>query len=274
LSILRKVLVPIGNLSVFLKGERKIQNADLVIVPGPDYQSLYVFDALLKHLASGVLKDTINNRETGRFSNLQDLDNSGNLRRFISAYSRLEENRKKLEGLIASFPDFTAEIVLADALSLETVSIPDVVTEKTPYISAEGGISYSTSFRSALSYTGANFYLSPINKKAPLNTFKGWNLFKKMFCFNVAIGNFFGARPANSFSILGDDSKSDLLVGMGLRLGRVIKVNAHWLPYKTTNSNTLAIKKDLRTDFIVSIGADVNLLKALGNVGKVLKLVE
>jgi hypothetical protein len=274
LIILKKLLIPSANLEEFLKGKRKINNVDLEVSDEIEYSSLYFLNALFIYLGDGTIKEATAKGSQPLFTSISRIITNGMLKRFMDAVARHEEHNQDLKELIATFPDFSAQVVLSETLAFEAITITDVASEKTPYISVEGGISYATGFRSALNYTGANFYLSPVNKKALLSTFKGWNKFKKMFCFNVAIGNFFGDKPQNAYSILGESSGSNLLLGAGLRLGRVIKVNVHWLPYKTDNKNILMETKELKSDFLFSIGADINLLKALGNVGKVLKLTE
>jgi len=56
-------------------------------------------------------------------------------------------------------------------------------------------------------------------------------------------------------------------------LGRIIKLNLSSIPYKVS-TNPLTTDKKLRIQFFAGVGADVNLLGALGTLGKTLRIVQ
>ncbi len=281
LTILRKIALVPEHLEAIFKGEEKIFNKDFVNTDKLDVGSLQFLRRLLALLSEKTMQYVDNGKLITAFYVYPEEDIRSVyeeiLMLFIEGYNAaaiLDDALQDLESGKLFFPDLVADIVLSQSFISDVVSVADVTSSKTPYISAEGGIGYSTSFQNAFSYYGANFYLSPVNKKARLKTFRGWNLIKKVVCFNLGISNFFGKRPADSYSILGDDSPSDLLIGIGFRTGRIVKINFDWLPYKTNNDNPLGNKKIIKGDFVVSIGADVNLLSAFSTVAKALRLIQ
>lgn len=287
LQILRKLALVPDHLAAIFKGDEKIVNKDFVASDKVDVPTLRFLYRLLHYLSENIMQYVENGKlitvfyvhppvaegqlapPPNKYEEILQL-----LGTSFDAALELAKATDELEVGKTTFPDLVANIVQFQSLAADVISLADVSTNKTPYISAEGGIGYSTSFQNAFSYYGANFYLTPVNKKAPLKTFRGWNLVKKMMCVNLGISNFFGKRPADSYSILGDDSGSDLLIGLGVRTGRVVKINFDWMPYKTNRSNPLAAGKIIKADFIISIGADINLLSAFSNVAKALRLIQ
>ena len=127
--------------------------------------------------------------------------------------------------LTSIFPDLAVDFFIAESLKSQVITSPDVSTDKTPYISADGGIGYASAAQAGFSYFGANFYFSPVNKKAPISSYNFWYALKKMVCVNIGVANFFSPRAKNSYSILGETASQDLLLGLGIRLGRIPKLN-------------------------------------------------
>jgi|GEM_PF-1493388 len=272
LLVLKKLSQSPSLLNEILKGNKKISNNDVITVSPAalDAESVYFLAGLIRFLKEGNLTTTQAVPNNVLFRQVD------NLSKFLDATADQVGKLVKARGNIAIFtsklPDLTTSILIQESITQETITIPDVTTQNTPYISVEGGIGYGTAFEAVFNYYGANFYFSPVNKKARLSIFKGWNLVKKMICFNLGIANQFGDRPVNSYSILGSGS-NDLYVGLGVRLGRIIKLNLSSIPYKVS-TNPLTTDKKLRIQFFAGVGADVNLLGALGTLGKTLRIVQ
>lgn len=271
LLVLNKISQSPALMPAILKGAKKISNNDVVSVSPAaiDAESIYFLAELIRFLKEGNLTTTqaANNVLFRQLSTLSDF-----LDVMATQVRELTGSRANIAAFTSKLPDLTANILIRESITQETITIPDVITQNTPYISVEGGIGYGTAFEAAFNYYGANFYFSPVNKKAHLSSFKGWNLVKKMICFNLGIANQFGDRPTNSYSILGSGT-NDLYAGLGLRLGRIIKLNLSGIPYKVS-TNPLTNDKKIRVQFFAGVGADVNLLGALGTLGKTLRIVQ
>jgi len=107
----------------------------------------------------------------------------------------------RIEKYKRNFPDLTAQIVTSSANIYNTITIPDVTTEKTPYVSVEGGFGYAPYFNQAFNCVSANIYFSPVNKKTWYKTYKNIPYtFIKSFCINIGYMTYFGDRPVNTQS--------------------------------------------------------------------------
>jgi hypothetical protein len=270
LRVLRIICLTPDQFNRITKGKARIFNSEIVDSDKIDPESIYFLKSLIKQLSEGALVD-ISAKQAPRvlFSSLRSMIQP--MDSLTESIEKLVIAKNKAVELISGFPDFTLNVVTLESRNYTAVTVPDVTTEKTPYISANGGIGYSTAFTSAVNYYGANFYLAPVNKKAPLRTFKGWNLIKKIVCVNVAVSNYFGTRHQNTSSILGGNG-TDLLLGLGFRVNRIIEFNTSWLPYKS-GTNPIISNKELKCDFIIGAAIDVNLLVAFSSVAKGLKLI-
>jgi hypothetical protein len=272
-----KVLKALANKPTLLNdltaGKVKISNSDFVDFNSttPHLESIYFLNNLLWVLHEGVLVElAAKGKPRVMFKSL--------ISTFMVYFKGYDANMRnwsktvnEAAAALNSFPDLTLDLVSMQSLHYMPVIIPDVVTNKTPYLSANGGIGYSTSFQSALSYYGANFYFSPVNKRAKLSDFRGINYWKKVLFVNVSIANYFGSRPKTTSSILGEDSPSNLYIGLGARLNRIVELNAGFIPFKSA-LNPVTNNKDLRADFVVGAAIDVNLISAFGAVAQKLKI--
>jgi hypothetical protein len=273
LKALRTLCLVPNHSDLLFDGSERIQNSTIISSTKRHYESIYYLESIIRDIANGLLiGNTAGNPPANIFSNLSTLKTL--IEGVAAKYRIIEAGEKLLDNINNTVPDLTTELVIAESQVADVISFPDVVTDKTPYISAEGGVGYATGLALAYSYYGTNFYFSPINKKGQLRNFKGLNLLKKVVCFNLGIANFFGTRRENTYSLLGKTSNSDIIAGAGFRLGRVIKINITGLPYKTNNDNPLSGKYKTKADFSFSIGADVNILKAFGDLARTLNIVK
>ncbi|MDB5006266.1 MAG: hypothetical protein JWP45_659 [Mucilaginibacter sp.] len=270
LLVLKKLCQNQARLDMLVNGTAQISNNDIVDATAISPQSLNFLNVLIAFLADGNLTTTAAAPNNVMFGYLGDLNSD--LHDVAQSTQKVADNKAKIAALTATIPDLSANIVLSETFTTDVVSIADVSTAATPYISVDGGLGYASSFGSAFSYVGTNIYLAPVNKKAPLSTFKGWNKWKKMICVSVGYATMYGDRPPHTYSILGSSSKSDLFVGLGLRVNRIFKFTFDCMPY-TISYNPVTNDKHVKAGFVAGIGIDVNLLGALGGVAKGLALI-
>jgi hypothetical protein len=273
LKVLKTLAQTPSYLDSILKGKYKIANQEIIPAPAIHPESIYFLKILFDNLNEGYL--IIEEGDKKDHILFQSI-----VKPFLIELHPLESTilsyidaQKKAETAIADFPDITLELVSFQSLNFTALTIADVSTNKTPYISANGGIGYSSAFQKAITYYGANFYLAPVNKRARISDFKGWNYLRKVLFINVSIANYFGDRHQMTTSILGEGSSSDLFLGLGVRLNRVLEINMGGIPYKTA-FNPITNEKNLKFDFVVGAAIDVNLISAFSSVGKTLKIIQ
>jgi hypothetical protein len=276
IKVLQNTCISSDLMDGIFSGKYKIVNKQIVATSPAntiDYESIYFIESLLNTLKDNILViEGEKGKNVPQFSELNSATFQKAFKELMQHIRDVEKAGIAMQQTVKDFPDVSANLLISGTLNLKTVSIADVSTSKTPYISVDGGLGYSPTFQSAFSYYGANLYFAPVNKKAPLSNFKGWYYIRQILCVNVGVSNFFGARQDNSYSILGKTSNSDLIFGLGVRTGRIVKFNFDLMPYKTNNFDILTDNTKLKMAFVMSVGIDVNLLGALGNVAKTLNI--
>jgi hypothetical protein len=269
LLVLKKICQPPDRISGIINRNQQIVNNDVTpMAPATqaDPQNIYFLQALIAFLKDGNVATT----DSGvKFTTLGDLDTY--LTTVAEDNKTIADSKAQLAALVGSFPDLTTELVLSETDNMETITVPDVTTSNTPYISAEGGLGYNSAFQSVFSYLGANIYSTPINKKAPLSAFRGLDWWRKTLSLSIGFSTLYSDRPVHTASFLGGTGKSDLFIGLGFRPNRIIKFNVSAMPYYV-NPNPVTPDKQLKFSLVAGIGFDVNLLGALGGVARGLNL--
>jgi hypothetical protein len=258
--------VPDG-LQGILEGTIKIDNTNFKDTSGVDQQSVLFLGSTVSLISSMAVTNQAGND-------------------FLPAVTALGEHFKDCVDALESISQITA-LIQADETKVPNVTLNkyvvetqiqygsadvDATTSNSPYISADGGIGYDRALRTGFAYLGANFYFWPVNKQAKWRDLKFWYGLKKSLCLNLSVANFWGPRPQNTVSLLGSTSNYDLMAGLGVRLGRVIKVNFDVLPYRTNNAHPFINDYALKYSGCVTIGIDVNLLKGFTSVATALKI--
>lgn len=272
IALIKKLLVNPGNVDKLLNGKIKISNQEFVPATGRDLPSIVYLGNVMDMLAGGAVMFT---DADGALKNVFDSLTAFN-KDYQAVLVKLEEldmQHTLITNATNNMPDLSLAIAAMESVSADNTIFADVTTQNSPYLSAEGGLGYAHYFNKGFSYYGANLYLYPVNKKAVLGDFNNWRYrLRKQLCVNIGIVNFFGDRPQNTTSLLGASATNDLMLGLGYRLNRIMKINADWLFVKTSNFNALTGSPHADGAFVVSLGIDVNLLKGVGDVAKALKI--
>ncbi|MEJ5144675.1 hypothetical protein [Sphingobacterium sp. MYb388] len=272
LEILKLLANKPYTLNEILVGNKKIEDKEIVKTEAIDMQSVKFIFSLLKILNEGIVEYTIDSNLNVLFTDEQFSSSFRVFKSMMNDYNDIAAADLDIAEAVASTKDITIEILVAQSITQDVITIPEVETAQSPYISIETGIGMATGYSSAFGYYVANFYFVPINKNAPLNSFKGWNKFFKMFSVQAGIANFLGKRPEYSHSIFGDNSSRDLMLGVGMRFTKLLRINAGTILYKTNKDNPLLDKYHVKPSVYVSAGIDINFLKAIGTVADLFKL--
>jgi hypothetical protein len=176
--------------------------------------------------------------------------------------------KEKKDQLLAEFPDILSDKLLSFTYIVSDQSNIDVVNEKTPYIGLDFGFAYTFGYNLFL-YEGVNFYLSPVNKDAPLTSFNWRNRFLKSFSIHFGITQNLVKVEKDLYEPLIPNIGS-VLAGAGYRFNRIMRGNLGWMFFYEQDANPLLDKKHLSIMPTASLTFDLNIAKALGAIGNII----
>ena len=173
---------------------------------------------------------------------------------------------------LAKFPDLLADKLLSATYIINDQSYIDAVSQSTPYIGLDVGLSYIPGYSQLFIYEGVNFYFMPVNKDAPLSYFtkrKYWWL--KRLSVHLGLTQSL-IKVENKRYIPLIDGVGSLMAGAGLRINRIIRINAGYMFFYEKDNNPLIDKKHFTAMPQFSFTFDINIGRALGGFGTRLKL--
>lgn len=202
----------------------------------------------------------------------------------------LQKETEKLENYVSQFEKLlTFRNSIAKKLSekysvffkkgsVAIVTEPTVIkvnNDKNNYISVDAGVVHVPEINETLLYSGANIYFSPINDDAPLSIYRGIDqLFYKRVAVLVGLTlSEFQNKKVNKNFI----KDNNLLLGLGMRLFNMVKLNAGYFFFKQQDANSLKSELHIKQQPFFSISFDFDLKGAFQDFGKLfeqLKLEE
>jgi hypothetical protein len=180
----------------------------------------------------------------------------------IDTNKKIDKLKIEQEKLIEEFPDLAVSWLAK--YSQLTSFTPDlaIFSNKNSYIGLDLGVAYAFLPNSVFTYAGANFYLVPINKQAPLRSFKGRDVILKRF--SLLVGITLGGIERDTFKNL--SSPGSLVLGLGCRINRAIKLDAGELLFRQKDANPLVSQYRLKTSPFLSFSFDIDIVGALGKL--------
>jgi hypothetical protein len=141
----------------------------------------------------------------------------------------------------------------------ETLVTERVTSDAGPYVSLDVGALYPPEIGRASLYLGANFYMRPVNKKAPLSRNSlGQRL---ALTFGLSVTNMQLEDETRWEPLLGE--KSNLLLGLGYRLTRSLRLGGGVLFFLESDPNPVVEETSLAVTPYVSLSFDVDLAGVL-----------
>lgn len=133
------------------------------------------------------------------------------------------------------------------------------------YFSIDLGIGHAYHPKITFLYTGVNFYFAPINKRASLKIYKGWDQLLKRFSLLVGL-------TSSKLELEGGANKDllssgNIVFGGGLRIVKSLKANAGLLFFKQVDQNPLNEDTKVKAAFFYSVSFDIGIKSLLDKIG-------
>jgi hypothetical protein len=160
---------------------------------------------------------------------------------------------------------FTEMVAGLEAQALGAVLRHFTVTEEVSsqaglYVSMDIGAVYPPELERAAAYIGVNVYFRPVNKKAPLRVKGTWK-HRLAATFGITVTDLKLEDETRYENLLG--GRSSLLIGLGYRLTRSIRVGGGALLFLKNDPNPLVTDRSLGATPHISFSFDVDLIGAL-----------
>lgn len=261
-------LINRSTIELVLTGKAKIAGATITTSNTYDLPSIEVILNFYKLISSRYFATDKNimifsERETDLKQMVQLVEE------IITEINKIKEYTAEMEKLKTVFPNLLKDKVVKQSYNVTEESGIDITSEKNPYVGLDLGIVYAPGLSNVFTYQGANIYFVPVNKKAPISTFKGKDKFGKIFSVYIGITQKVGGPTDADYKPLFNDAGS-LLAGFGFRFNRITRVNVGGLIYQYKNINPVLDKYDLKVNPTISLSVDLDVVKALGDVGKLI----
>jgi len=178
----------------------------------------------------------------------------------------LVERNEAREALVAAAKAQVSTIEVANGST-----VGNFATAQNYYISADTGIVYAPQIDTGVTYLGANFYLRPVNKDAPLRQLGTFaETFPRRFAFTLgltvqSIADGGGGNPQTRDNLFGNQA---LVVGAGVRVTDMIRLGTGALVFRKKDSNPLISRFSTAATYYFTASFDLNVAKSLGGLFK------
>ncbi|WP_111308879.1 hypothetical protein [Confluentibacter sediminis] len=260
------------NLNAILNKNQKITGASLTPSNQLDKNSIILLKSFFDKIISNNTTDNNNNKvifDEGSIMILENIRDS--FEEIIIKLNEIDNRKLKIRELSNLIPDALDEAYVLDNITLEESIMMDLTSQKNAYIGIDLGIVYAFSPQSFFIYEGTNIYFRPVNREALFSDLEGWDEFFKRFSVYIGIAQLLTDKPDDFEPLFG---KNSLLTGVGWRLNRTFRLNFGGLMYYKTDPNPLITDKSLKISPTVSFSADIDVIKAMGSVGKILNITQ
>ena len=148
---------------------------------------------------------------------------------------------------------------------LVATSTGGFTTRAKNHISMDFGVLYVDAIDKTLSYTGANFYLRPVNRDVPLRQVGGF-LRRFSFLLGVSVSSI---QEKQGDRVVLDDlfNARAFVLGAGLRISDAVRFNAGALLFQANDPNPLVDDLTTKARAFFALSFDWNIAPLLGKVG-------
>lgn len=251
------------NFQSILNGNAKIMGTAIEPADEYDPSSLAIIADFFQLISLESFKNQDNNRVIS--SSIAKFLQNKIIPSLYTIIKKIDEHKQtdlELTRIKNDFPDVLSDLILQTSYEIETIPI-EVPEKQHPYIGLDLGVGYAPDLKKFFSYTGANIYLVPVNKKASLNIFKGWDWVRKRFSllFGLTVTGIEEGDVKKMFSA------GSIVAGAGFRIFPSLRVNAGWLFFKQEDENPLIDKENMKATMFLSASFDIDVQKFIGRIG-------
>lgn len=259
------------NLKSVLQKNYKIVGTTLVPESKLDKNSIILLESFLNKIVSKNVTNDKNNAILTDSEIKQIKKIRGDFSSLLEKLMKIELQTAQIDKLSATIPNILNDTFIMDNISIEESIYMDLTAEKNAYIGIDLGLVYAFSLESMFIYEGVNFYFKPVNREALFSDLECWDEFYKRFSVYLGVAQLLTDKPDNFKPLFG---KNSLLTGVGWRLNRTFRINAGALMHYEINSNPLIDTQTFKVSPTISLSVDLDIVKALGSVGKILNTTE
>jgi hypothetical protein len=186
----------------------------------------------------------------------------------------LERNLAERSAALAAQAEQVAAALERD-VTFSGTTLTEWKTRATAYISADVGLAYSGDIDQFFIYLGTNFYVGPVNKKAPLSFREDGfrSSIRKRFAlmFGIPINGFDDTTTTNLVSAAGTQldgviGSRPLLVGAGFRINEFERFTGGSVFFKVADPNLLVNDPATRHSAFFSISVDWDIRGMFGGL--------
>ena len=200
---------------------------------------------------------------------LRSDSNDGSLGTAITTLENLSaalEQRNSSIGALAN----QVQVAALEQLQIAGTTTADWTTRAQSYVSVDVGTAVVPDIDSVFFYLGTNFYLGPVNKKAPLVwERRGFVRRRLAFLLGVPLNPFSNNENPLEARFKGVLGNRPLLAGIGMRLTDLVRVTGGYAFYRREDLDSPSGSAAIRKAGFVSISVDWDLKGTLGPIGGV-----
>lgn len=210
--------------------------------------------------------------DTTEINNLDAINSL--LDNYLIEQTKKNENEKKVEELKKGTILDKGIAVLSIISTISNEATIDATSENSPYLTYETGIGgrLGTNFDNLIRYGAVNISFSPINSKAKLNRFTLSTRLLKSISLQVGLSKFLLSDnyPRIQNYKLFADMDRNLMLGIGVRLHRLFRVNLSGVLYNYKDLNPLVDKTKLGFVFYPNVSTIIPIKGITGRITSII----
>jgi hypothetical protein len=156
----------------------------------------------------------------------------------------------------SEFPDVFKNTYSKWSIASSLPTRVDIQSKATPYLGLDFGYLLAPEISSSFIFESINFHLVPVNRKAKMSQYKGWDKILKTTSIMVGFAQRVGNYDDNFETITEIGSP---FVGAGFKLTRMLRVNGGFIFYRVKNQNPLISEKLNKNTYFIAASFDIKL---------------
>ncbi len=260
----------IGIIRNVLSGQSKIKGTTLENSNDKvDYDSVLLLKSTLEKLR---YKRIMRNDKGGKLitdSMTSALDTIiAHFNNFIAEHETNKASKAYKTTIKDKIPNILNNLFVRETININSTISIDVVADDNAYIGLDLGILFAPRIRGVFTFQSANFYFVPVNREAPFSNYQGSDKFWKRFSVYAGVAQLISDNQDDYDDLFASNS---LVMGLGYRLTRTMRISAGTLMYEEPDARPLSDNSSIEFSPTIALSLDIDLTKAVGAIGTVFK---